>query len=364
VPSEEIEKIIKNPLSIKPTIYLAYAFSEKLDIPFNPKYSLYWKLISREDFIKFLDWIFHGRIVRENNKIARMVLLNREEKDVLERLGLEHDVLNKEYIIIPKEFAYLFVRMFGIGKRTIRDILEIMNKHQEDDVLQLMNKICNIKQRDKAGIFIGARMGRPEKAKMRKMTGSPQVLFPVGNQGGKYRSFQAALQEGKIEADFPVYECPSCSKNTPLSVCEDCNIPAKRKFFCNTCGEIDSEECPNNKEHNVLAYKNWSIDIRNIFSKSLKRLDTRIYPDLIKGVRGTSSRDHSTEHIIKGILRARHGIYVNKDGTIRYDSSEVPITHFKPREVGASVEKLKKLGLKCVIGTSELSYLIVPSLLT
>jgi len=35
---------------------------------------------------------------------------------------------------------------------------------------------------------------------------------------------------------------------------------------------------------------------------------------------------------------------VNKDGTTRYDMSELPITHFKPMEVGVSVQRLVELG--------------------
>ena len=35
---------------------------------------------------------------------------------------------------------------------------------------------------------------------------------------------------------------------------------------------------------------------------------------------------------------------VNKDGTIRYDGTEVPLTHFKPLEIRTSVEKLRELG--------------------
>ena len=60
------------------------------------------------------------------------------------------------------------------------------------------------------------------------------------------------------------------------------------------------------------------------------------------------------EHLSKGILRAKHNIYVNKDGTTRYDGTEMPITHFKPREIKTSVERLKKLGyLIDVNGTSQ-----------
>jgi DNA polymerase II large subunit len=37
-------------------------------------------------------------------------------------------------------------------------------------------------------------------------------------------------------------------------------------------------------------------------------------------------------------------VFVFKDGTIRFDMTDVPITHFRPREIGLNVDKAKSLG--------------------
>jgi len=50
------------------------------------------------------------------------------------------------------------------------------------------------------------------------------------------------------------------------------------------------------------------------------------------------------EIIEKGLLRAKHDLSVYKDGTIRFDITNAPLTHFKPAEIGVSVEKLKAFG--------------------
>ena len=97
-------------------------------------------------------------------------------------------------------------------------------------------------------------------------------------------------------------------------------------------------------DENYITYKEWVVPIQAHFDYCLKKLKTKIYPDLIKGVRGNVGKERTPEHPLKGILRAKHGIYVNKDGTIRYDASELAITHFTPQEVGASVKKLLELG--------------------
>jgi DNA polymerase II large subunit len=85
------------------------------------------------------------------------------------------------------------------------------------------------------------------------------------------------------------------------------------------------------------------INIKQIYDYNIKRIGLG-QPQMIKGVRGTSNKYHIPEHFGKGIIRAKHGVTVNKDGTIRYDISELPITHFKPKEIRTSVKKLKALG--------------------
>lgn len=50
------------------------------------------------------------------------------------------------------------------------------------------------------------------------------------------------------------------------------------------------------------------------------------------------------EPLEKGILRAKHDVYVFKDGTVRFDATDLPLTHFRPCEVGVSVDRLRELG--------------------
>ena len=173
------------------------------------------------------------------------------------------------------------------------------------------------------------------------MTGSPQVMFPVGEEGGRLRCFQAALKEGKIEAEFPVLKCEKCGKQSVYGVCEECGSENKQLYFCNTCGILEKDVCDHGE---CRSFMKQSIDIRNYYKHALKMCKMNISPELVKGVRGTSNKDHVPENLSKGLLRAKHEIYVNKDGTVRFDMSEVPVTHFIPNEIGTSVERLKELG--------------------
>ncbi|MCH7648106.1 MAG: hypothetical protein IIA83_05830, partial [Thaumarchaeota archaeon] len=149
-----------------------------------------------------------------------------------------------------------------------------------------------------------------------------------------------------------IFYCNKCNKKTILSVCETCGKKTKKKYYCSTCGLIDDKEC---RHGPAATYLKQTIDIKYYFDTCLKKLNIKTYPDLIKGVRGTSNKDHIPEHFIKGIFRARYDICVNKDGTIRYDMTQLPITHFKPKEINTSVEKLKSIGyIKDIFG-SDLS---------
>jgi DNA polymerase II large subunit len=64
----------------------------------------------------------------------------------------------------------------------------------------------------------------------------------------------------------------------------------------------------------------------------------------VKGVQGMISKNKTPELIEKGILRAKHEIFVFKDGTIRIDATDVPLTHFRPAEIGIDVATARSLG--------------------
>jgi len=56
------------------------------------------------------------------------------------------------------------------------------------------------------------------------------------------------------------------------------------------------------------------------------------------------SEEKFPEPLEKGILRAKNDVFTFKDATIRHDSTDLPITHFIPKEVGVTPAKLVELG--------------------
>ncbi|NYT08228.1 MAG: DNA polymerase II large subunit, partial [Methanomicrobiales archaeon] len=87
-----------------------------------------------------------------------------------------------------------------------------------------------------------------------------------------------------------------------------------------------------------------------------ERLGRREQPvSLVKGVKGLISRERAVEEIEKGILRAEHELFVFKDGTVRFDMIDLPLTHFRPAEIGVTPARLVELGYPADINGTPLT---------
>jgi len=344
--SEEGAKEI-NPRSV--SFEQALEISRRYGVPLHPKYIFYWKEISFEQFFALIQWLVaaqcgaEGKIVLPYFSTERA--LQSKGKRALELIGCEHEVTLENVVIEPLEARSLCANL-GLKSGTDFHVhtIEILSKVQTGDVLSIVNTLATpLIIKDKSGTYIGARMGRPEKAKLRELTGSPHAIFPVGEEGGRLRSVQVAVEHGSVHADAPIYECKTCNRETIYPKCETCGSTCLKLYYSPQEDKIHLESSVEGKA--LLEYREQSIDIKRYFDIARKRLGLRNEEiPLVKGIRGTSSKGHSCELLTKGILRAKHRLNVNKDGTIRYDMTEMAITHFKPREVGTCVEKLRELG--------------------
>ncbi len=354
------EKILADPRNV--SFEEAIKFCEDLGLSLHPKFIFFWSQISKEEFLELVYYLANGVLNEDGNLILPYSEASRDKfakaKRALELLGLEHEV-TIENLVIKKEqaqslFANLGLSLSLTGKkenyRIDEHIKEALSKIESEElkekkILEIINSISKYRIRDKAGSFIGARMGRPEKAKLRRLIGNPSVLFPVGEEGGRFRSVNVAEEVGSVKAEFPIYFCSKCNKETIYYLCEDCGEKTKALHYCRVChAKFENRICP---EHKIgQRYCSQKIDMKHYLKKAAERLDIsrQEIPGLIKGVKGTSNEHHIPEALAKGILRAKYGLSVNKDGTIRYDCTEAPITHFKPKEAHASIEKLKSIG--------------------
>ena len=315
--------------------------SREYGVPLHPNYIFYWSQISVDDFLALVDWLnksvwLGGKLVLPFDDEFRI------GKRALEILGVEHEVIMKDVVI--NEDARAFLINLGVDEVAENERLNLkLGDIGGGEVLTIVNELCEFEVKDKAGTFIGARMGRPEKAKLRDIGGSPNVLFPIGEQGGRLKSVQSAVDIGFVDADFAIHKC-DCGNMGIYSICEKCGGKSKRGFYCRGCREEKDDFC--NLHENCFGFSKRRIDVKSYFEEAMKRLGLELYevPPLIKGVYAMGNKEKDVENLGKGILRAKFGLSVNKDGTIRYDGTEIPLTHFKPKEIGTSVGKLKEMG--------------------
>jgi DNA polymerase II large subunit len=95
-------------------------------------------------------------------------------------------------------------------------------------------------------------------------------------------------------------------------------------------------------EKAALPYREIDIDLMKVYEMTRERLG--FSSDDIKGVEGLMSSSKIPERLEKGFLRAKHGVFIFKDGTSRFDATDMPLTHFIPRDIGTSVERARALG--------------------
>ena len=326
----------------------ALAFSREYGVPLHPYYIYYWTQISSEDLFALVDWVAHGSFLGDR-LVLPYTTSERERfargKRALEIIGCEHSV-SLEHVIISNVSAQALLANLGIDASKEIDFESMVNKvekHATLPVLEIINALALAPVKDKAGTFIGARMGRPEKAKLRKLPGSPHALFPVGEEGGRLRSVQAALEVGSVNSDFPLFFCASCQISSVYGRCHRCQGLTERRFYCSDCDRVMTQVCPDHGKG--LPYQKQTVVLTDYFeaARSLSGMRREEVP-LLKGVRGTSNKDHLCEPLVKGFLRAKYNLHVNKDGTIRYDFTEMPLNHFRPFEIRTSVERLRELG--------------------
>ncbi len=367
---ERLQELTTNPLFSPPLFEEAVLLSRAWGLPLHPAYTFFWKLVAASDVVLLVHWLQEGKVKVTEQEVSEKkpekifektfekIILpyyqaldsHHQGKLILETLGVEHKVVNKECIVLEQPEAQILGFCLGFSDQESLAALTLQDG-QGINGLQLVQQYCPVPLRDKAGTFIGARMGRPEKAKMRHLTGSPQMMFPVGGEGDRLRSVQAAVEAGKVNSTFPLFYCSHCQRSMIYPSCEECHAPCEKRYYCRICGDVPGERC---RHGPTQPYKTFDLDIGYYFQKAKDRLQEKIHPELVKGVRGTSNKDHVVEHLAKGLLRAKHTIYVNKDGTTRYDCTELPITHFKPKEIKTSIERLRQLGYELDIHGQEL----------
>ena len=338
IEEKRLREILFEWTRVKPNAYEAIIISEKLGVPLHPRFTYHWSEITSGEVQLLKEWIKKINTWKSpSNSLHREIAVefNDKIKKVLENLGIPHKVIDKKYLKI--EWDHLLVLSMCLAGEHER-LLEAENG------LEAVNMISKVEIRDKAPTYIGLRMGRPEKAKERKMKPPVHVLFPVSLAGGKRRNIIEAAAQRNIKVTITQRICPKCKRRVFYIKCPECKEKTLSIKYCPKCGrETLNEECPLCKIETKLA-KEVEIDLFNELKRACINLGIQSPPKIVKGVKGLTNLEKIPEPLEKGILRAKYGVFVYKDGTCRFDITNAPLTHFKPKEIGVTIDKLRQLG--------------------
>lgn len=334
-----------SPPYLKPAPPLAVEISEKLGVPLHPAYTYCFHDIGIEELRELGSWLVGGETELEDGKLKGLRLtLNQTPKRVLEVLGVPHRVEDGRVLI--ESHVFPLCKCLGLldGRRLTSERLEeALRANPSKDSMDIVQVLAGFSVKRKAPTRIGCRMGRPEKANPRLMRPPVHVLFPVSLRGGATRSVVKAAGGGEIYVEVARLECPKCGTVGFTRKCPKCGTIANYVRACPRCKRPTKEErclvCNVRTEY----FDQRRVELKPLFDEALERLQEEA-PLEVKGVRGMTSAHKIPEPIEKGILRAKHRIYVFKDGTVRFDATDAPLTHFRSREVGTSVERLRELG--------------------
>src|SRR6266571_3492431 len=332
IPIERLRSLIEKPFEYRPTAAEAIELSRTLKVPLHPHYSFFWENITLDD----LRHLRHALTEPLGTSETQNLVLRKNVgiETILEKLCAPHHVEGET------------IRFADDESLVLRALLETeLVLPEEVETLEALSRIAGFPVLRKAQSYVGARMGRPEKAKERVMTPRVHVLFPAGQLGGPRRDVVEASRKSFQNLEVVNRFCPSCGDWQPHLKCPACGADTQPVPVCPRCGQQVKDICPNCRlQPQPMPFRSVNLDLEKVLSDASKRLGLPVPTQMIKGVKGLTNKSKFPESIEKGLLRAKWEVSIFKDGTLRFDATNAVLTHFKPGEVGLTLEKARSLG--------------------
>jgi DNA polymerase II large subunit len=333
----KLESFIVDPFLNKPTVKEAIVLSQNLGVPLAPSSTLFWTGLGIQEAESLHNWLASCDVNVEDGIISKIT--GPASDDVvksLRKIFVPHKIIDGK-VVLSGEDAAAFGFTLGYGTTRLNESI------QAASVLELLSLLSGVTVKDKAPTYVGGRMGRPEKAKHREMKPLVHVLFPVGLKGGSHRDLVEAAKQGPVFVELTKRKCPNCKNYTLKVKCDACGCETEHVKSCPRCGRpVKDSGCPICKTEAVM-YQRQPINFKEIIANASTLLGYQS-PKMLRGVKGLTNLDKTPEMIEKGILRAKHGLSVYKDGTIRFDATNAPLTHITPAEISVSIEKMHQMG--------------------
>lgn len=329
ISAERIKAILTDPLKTFPTFEEAVFLARGLKVGLHPAYTLYWDLATPSEIL----------ILKKSLKIQESKLIINENlneiKAILEKIGAPH-IIDSETITVEENISKAIVSVLALNTH-------IQIPSEWKDVCELLSLLAGFPIRRKSSAFIGVRVGRPEKAALRKMKPPVHTLFPIETAGGSSRDLFVASKNETITVELANLACEKCNFKSLSAKCPICGGNTIIQLKCPNCEKVlDTEICPTCRIPGN-SYSRTEYPIRQILAKTFSRAHYRPEPPL-RGIQRLTNSIRLPEPLEKGVLRKKYDLSVYKDGTIRFDATNAPLTHATAAMINVSLEALRKLG--------------------
>ncbi|AGB39697.1 DNA polymerase II large subunit [Natronococcus occultus] len=354
-------------------------WATEYDAPLHPAYTYLWHDLSVENFCTLADAVADGRVT---NAGETLVLEHTDTvREALETIVIEHrqreDRLEvDDWRPLARSLGCEIRRASADGAVLEEPTVELERTWSDDDLserartwghedepdganaIEAVAEVAPFDVRERAPTRVGNRMGRPEKSERRDLSPPVHTLFPIGEAGGPQRNVADAAKHAETMSDTPgVVElqigrqrCENCGTETFENRCPDCNERTTPDYRCPDCdsqiepdeaGRVECGRC----EVEATCVETREVDLNAQYRDALGSVGERENAfEILKGVKGLTSTTKVPEPIEKGVLRAKHDVSAFKDGTVRYDMTDLPVTAVRASELDVDVGQLQALG--------------------
>jgi DNA polymerase II large subunit len=369
-----------------PTTAEAIEWATEYDCPLHPTYTYLWHDVSVDAFESLAAAAANGETRSVESDGGRGMVRSADDGDgdavlvlertdrlqrTLETLLVEH-VATGGTIRIP-DWEPL-ARSLGLTPELDRtwtaDDLSTTAREYDggENAIRAVDEVAPFTVRERAPTRIGNRMGRPEKSERRDLSPAVHTLSPIGEAGGSQRDVGAAARartdEGKgvVNVEVGRRACGDCGERTYRTQCPNCGSHTEPVYECGSCGQrvdpdesgrVHCERC----DRDVTSVERRRVDVGARYREALEAVGEREAAfDILKGVKGLTSANKTPEPMEKGVLRAKHGVSAFKDGTVRYDMTDLPVTSVRPAELDVTAADFRELGYETDVDGEPLQF--------
>ncbi len=328
ISAERLSDFVKSPFSVRPRASEALSISRFFGVPLHPVYTHFWNQVSVRDLYFLREKLIHYL------DASGVLPYDEKLKDILEQARIQHKMIAGA------------IQLRDDDALVLRAILKLDSPAMDvkgETSLEALNLFAGFPIKNKAPIFVGARMGRPEKAKERIMTPRVHGLFPTGQAGGPRRDLIEASKKSVVTLEVVDRTCQNCGRWESKLRCPSCGRETKMSVTCSKCGQ-SSHDSASTCNGSLVAHRSINLNLVEMLDDAVERLRLGRIEGSVKGVKGLINETRVPEPLEKALLRARSDVSVFKDGTLRFDASNAILTQFRPAEIGLSLEKAHEIG--------------------